>query len=169
MTLQVQEITNFNSGIDVSLDPILSPPDAFVDLNNGFVFRGVLQSRTGYRHFANGISPSTRLVSRLADEVTSENVGNTANSAEQTFTLANTQVERTVITISVAAAAKTLTLTYDPTDGTTTVGGNSGVGTNEVNYQTGDITVTFDAVLAAGNPITVTYNYPPDRDWETHS
>lgn len=166
--MQVQEITNFKSGIDVSLDPILSPPDAFVNLNNGFVYRGVLQSRTGFRHFADGTSSTFRRVSRVANEITDEQptdnttslpaVGN--GNTTYVLDLANTQIERSIVTITTTTPAKSVTFTFN-SEGGITVTGDDGVGTNSIDWQLGQLTVTFDAAITA-DPILVTYNYHPD-------
>lgn len=162
MTLQVEEITNFKTGIDVSLDPILSPIDSFINLRNGFVYRGVLRSRAGFRHFADGASSSTRLVSRVSNEITNESVDTGDGVTDYTFSLANTQIERSTITINAPVELLTVTLTYDPTDGTTNATGNTGGGTNSINYQTGAVSVSFSGVIGGGNAINATYNYHPD-------
>ena len=169
MTLQVQEITNFKTGIDVALDPILSPIDAFVNLNNGFVYRGVLRSRAGYRHFASGDSSTTRDISRVADQIVSESQGNPGDgTSDYSFTITNGQVERGVVTITAPTEVLTVTLTYDPITGLTAATGDFGTGSNNINWQTGAINVSFgDGVggntnIGVGNDIEVTYNYHPD-------
>ena len=161
MSLQVQEIINFKSGIDLSLDPILSPPDAFVNLRNGFVHRGVLQSRKGVNGFATGIDKDTRLVSRLSNEIADETAATGDGGTDYSFTLANTQIERVDVVVNAPIEGLTITFTYAPDTRVATSTGNKGAGTNSINYQTGDINVSFSGAIGA-NPINVTYKYHPD-------
>ncbi len=163
MTVQVQEITNFKSGIDLSLDPILSPSDAFINIRNGFVHKGTIRSRKGLRGFATGVDEDTRLVSRLSDEITSEvkaAVGD--GGTDYSITTTNTQIERTVVSITAPTEVLTVTFTYTPDTRVMTPTGNTGAGTNSINWQTGAINVSFSGAIGVGNDIEVTYNYHPD-------
>lgn len=168
MSSQVQEITNFSTGIDLSLDPILAPADAFVNLRNGFVHRGVLQSRPGFYQFADGNDSTDRIVSRVSNGVTSEAASTGDGTSIRAFTLANPEVERGIVTVNAPVEGLTITFTYAPVTGLTTITGDFGTGTNDINYQTGAMNVSFgdgvggNTVIGVGNAINVTYSYHPN-------
>ena len=61
-------IANYATGLDRELQPWLLPNDAFVDLFDGFVYRGVTRKRDGYSGFANGLK-STYTESRMVHRV----------------------------------------------------------------------------------------------------
>jgi hypothetical protein len=162
MSLQVQEITNFKSGIDLSLDPILAPADAFVNLTNGYVHRGVLRSRKGLSGFATGTDEDNRLVSRVSNEITNEDLGLGGGGPDYTLNLANDQIERGQ-NVVVTAAAQSITFTWVPdTRQTTTSGDDGGASTNSVNYDTGVVNVSFTAGVGGATTIFVSYHYHPD-------
>ncbi len=171
MTIEIQEIINFKSGVDLSLDPILSPSDAFINLRNGFVHRGVLKSRNVFRHFADGNDSTTRDISRVSNDIEDEDVGDSVNANNQSFTLNHTQIERSDIVVSVIDSffgALSITIAYLPADRTVTFTGNVfSAGTNSINYETGDIAISFDSTGVGGplngdDSLLVTYSYHPD-------
>ena len=161
MTIQVQEITNFKTGIDLTLDPILSELDSFVNIENGFVHRGVLRSRRGYEQFANGgVSSVPVSTSRLAQQTVNENKGNTANSDTQAFTLTNIPLAKNPVTIDVTDSvlgAKQIIIYYDSYDGTASFTGDVGSGST-IDWDTGDVSVVFDETLTGGDAILATYS-----------
>jgi len=162
--MQVQEITNFRSGIDVSLEPFLSPIDAFLNLTNGYVHRGVLRCRKGYLQFANGGVGNTKLTtSRLAQQIIDTTTWTSIASATQTINIGSV-LARNPITISLTDAvhgAKSINIYYNSTDGTSTFIGDVGVG-GTINWETGAISAVFDVVLTGGDAMTVTYS--PDYE-----
>lgn len=52
--MQVFEITGYKSGIERSGVSFLDPIDAFENLENGYIYRQVLQSRLGFKQFSTG-------------------------------------------------------------------------------------------------------------------
>lgn len=52
--MEVWEITGFRSGIDRSGVNFLEPKDAFQNIENGYIYRQVLQSRLGFKQFSSG-------------------------------------------------------------------------------------------------------------------
>ena len=165
MSLQVHEITNFKSGIDLSLDPILSPSDALLNLRNGYVHRGILKSRRGLRGFATGTDEDNRLISRLSNEITNEAHGLGDGGSSYSFTLTNGQVEREDATgsvVTITAGAQVVTFSYVPDTRQMVPAGAIGAGTNSINWDTGAINVSFAGAVGGATSITVTYNYHPD-------
>lgn len=164
MSSTVYEIAEFRTGQDQSIQPYLAPSDAFINVYDGFVHRGVLQSRLGYRQWATGgIGDADVCLSRLAVDVSAEALGNSANAAEQSFTLANGLVSRESVTIDVTDSvlgAKKIVITPGDADGAEVFSGdvNAG-GTNTIDWITGDIVVTFDATLTGGDAMTADYRY----------
>lgn len=122
--------------------PWLAPKDAFKDLVNGYVDKGILKKRNGYTEFG-----------RLCHFVDDEDIG-VGNSSNKTFTdtLANTPVM--VGSITVTDGVETFT---DNGDGTLT-GDAGGVGTYVAD--TGAISVTFHAAPGAVD-IHCDYSYYP--------
>ena len=62
-------ISNYATGLARAVQPWLLPNDAFVDLLDGFVYRGVTKKRDGYSGFAIGLK-STYTESIADDAVT---------------------------------------------------------------------------------------------------
>lgn len=60
--MDVFEITGYQTGIDESGVTFLNPADAFDTLENGFIFRQVLQSRLGFSQFGNRLADHTRIM-----------------------------------------------------------------------------------------------------------
>ena len=61
-------ISNYSTGLDKELQPWLLPNDAFVDLLDGYVYKGVTKKRDGYSGFAKGLN-STYTESRMVHEI----------------------------------------------------------------------------------------------------
>ena len=68
MSYQPLLIADYSTGVDRQLQPWLLANDAFVDLFDGFVFRGVVHNRNGYSGFATGLK-STYTESRMVVEL----------------------------------------------------------------------------------------------------
>lgn len=164
--MQTFEISGYQTGISREGVNFLQPADAFQNLKNGYVYRQQLQSRKGFQQFATGgLGGKGLLSSRGKIAVAADGVGNSTNTAAQTFTLSNTQVERDTVVISLTDSvlgAKSITITAGDYDGDEAYTGNVNLGgTNTINWNTGAITVTFDAVLTGGDAISVAYDYYP--------
>lgn len=52
MTYQAFAISNFSTGLYSAKEPWAAPSDAFTTLKNAYVYRGILQKRSGYSEFA---------------------------------------------------------------------------------------------------------------------
>lgn len=145
-------ISNYATGLDRELQPWLLPDDSFVDLLDGYVYRGVVNKREGYSGFANGLK-STYCESRMVHNLPNVNKTTGAiNSSNQTFTWAlHTQVRRGTLVISGSNPVQTLT--------DNGVGGFTGNGTGTVNYLTGAVSITFTSAPIAASTVTATYDY----------
>ena len=121
--------------------PWLLPQDAFKELLNAYVERGVLKKRKGYTEWG-----------RMVHLVEDESVG-TGDKSEVTFsgTLANGPIRDLEITDGVEKFT-------DNGDGTLT-GDAGGVGT--IVYETGAFSVTFNAAPEIDADITADYNFYP--------
>lgn len=89
MNYQPFLIAGFATGLDREVQPWMLPNDAFTDLLDGFVYRGVLNKRDGYEGFATGIK-STPTESRMVHKITAAAMVGLINSSNQIFTLAAT-------------------------------------------------------------------------------
>lgn len=159
------EITGFK-GISREGVTFLDPSESFQNLEDGFVYRQVLQSRKGFSQFATGgIGDYSNLISKgfkpAETAITGDNVGNTVNLAEQSFTLNNVPIRYSYLIIGVAAQSKEIIATYDGTDWVFTGHVNT-AGTNTIDITTGAVTVTFSTVLTAGDPILCNYSQTAD-------
>ena len=85
MSYQPFLIANYATGLDRELQPWLLPNDAFVDLFDGFVYRGVTSKRDGYSGFANGLK-STYTESRMVHTLGPVNMTGVIDGINQTFT-----------------------------------------------------------------------------------
>jgi len=232
MSYQPFLIAAYATGLDQRLQPWLLPNDAFVNLFDGFVYRGVTSKRDGYSGLANGLK-STYTESRMVVQVSyGYTVSGVIDGANDTFAIqliapavpgsliitgsnpvqtvnddgaGNLTGDGTgtinyvtglvnVVFTAPPALASTITVeygNYSVGDGTAgpylftaantplrrgtiviTAGAQSAVddgvggfittpagGSGSVDYTTGDISVTFNAVVASGTPITITYDY----------
>lgn len=154
MSYQPFLIADYSTGVDRQLQPWLLANDAFVDLFDGFVYRGVTQNRNGYSGFATGLKSTyteSRMVVGVVDEAHGTGNGTTGPYA---FNLTNTPVRRGTVVITAGAQSAT----DDGIGGfTTTPAGGSGT----INYTTGAISITFANNVGGGTAITVTYDYHP--------
>jgi len=137
-------ISNFRTGFSFETEPWLLPKDAFKKLYNAYLYRGVLSKRLGYSKFV-------RQSHLTADEAfgTGDGLGTTYD-----HTAVNTPL-RPAGTVITGPGENPETFT-DNGDGTLT--GDQG-GAGEVNYDTGEISVTFNAA-PTGDIICDYYWYP---------
>lgn len=160
-------IANYATGIDVRLQPWLSPDDAQEELFDGFVFRGIMSKRPGYKYYATGeVGNAPYVESRVVNTLTNDRLTNSSQVqilgngtmgpyAFQTF---NADLRRGSISITASPSGAAQTVT--DAGGT---GVLSGQGTGSINYTTGVGTVTFTNNVVGGDPIVLTYSYYPDE------
>jgi hypothetical protein len=152
MSYQPYLIANYATGFDRELQPWLLPNDAFIDLLDGYVYRGVTNKRDGYSGFANGRKSTyteSRMVHQIAAVAPATGVINGIN-ATYTWTL-TTPVARGRVVITGSNPVQVLT-----DDG---VGGFTGAGTGTINYTTGAVSVTFTLPPAGASTVLLTYSY----------
>jgi hypothetical protein len=71
-------IAPYATGQDNGLEPWLTPEDAFVEILDGYVYRGVLQPRDGLQQFATGgVGSASRAQSRVMKAVSNEDIADT--------------------------------------------------------------------------------------------
>jgi hypothetical protein len=136
-------IANLAYGLELGLQPWLLPQDAFAELQNAYLSRGVLYKRQGYEAFG-------RLVHQAIDEV----VGN-GGGIQRTFygTLGNFPVRPGETEFS-DPGVETL---IDPTGSGVLTGTEGGTGT--INYATGVYHVVFGDPPAGD--VLATYHWFP--------
>lgn len=145
-------ISNYATGLDRELQPWLLPNDAFTDLLDGFVYRGVTRKRDGYSGFANGLK-STYTESRMVHQIAAVAPGTgSIDGANRTFTWTlTTPVARGRVVITGNNPAQVLT--------DNGVGGFTGNGTGTINYTTGAVSITFTLAPAVASTVLLTYSY----------
>lgn len=145
-------ISNYATGFDREVQPWLLPNDAFVDLMDGYVYRGVCTKRDGYSGFANGLL-STYCESRMVHNIPSAATTGAINSSNTLFTATlTTPVRRGTVTVSGTNPVQSFT---DNGLGFFVVG-MSNIGT--INYTTGALSITLPVAPTAGS-VTVNYDY----------
>lgn len=148
-------IAPFKEGLDKELEPWLLQEDAFVEMQDAYVKRGVLQKREGFLGLATGNEGSKpECQSRIVTAIANEAKGNTDGSGDATITLTNAPIREGDVSIDVNGGGETIS---DNGDGTLT-GDVAATGT--VNYVTGSITISGSVITSA---ILVSYNYYPER------
>lgn len=147
-------IANYATGLDRELQPWLLPNDAFTDLLDGYVYRGVTNKRDGYSGFANGLK-STYTESRMVHKISNVAPATGAiDGANRTYTWTLTApVARGRVVITGNNPAQVLT---DNGTGTFT-----GAGTGTINYTTGAVSVVFTTAPAIASTVLLTYSYHP--------
>lgn len=146
-------ISNYATGLDREIQPWLLPNDAFVDLLDGYVYRGVTRKRDGYSGFANGLK-STYTESRIVKHVAPVNMTGAIDGANATFTASlTTPVSRGSVTVNGSNPVQVL---VDNSSGTFT-----GNGTGTINYTTGSVSITFTLPPAIASTVTINYDYFP--------
>lgn len=145
-------IANYATGYDRELQPWLLPNDAFTDLLDGYVYRGVTNKRDGYSGFANGLK-STYTESRMVHQVANVAPATGAiDGANKTFTWTlTTPVARGRVVITGSNPVQVLI-----DDGN---GGFTGPGTGTINYTTGAVSITFTTAPIVASTVLLTYSY----------
>jgi len=137
-------IAPYKTGLELGMPTWMIPKDAWTELTDAFLFRGVVRKRNGYSQFA-----------RLPHLVNNENIG-TGNGSQTTFT--KTLVKTPIAPGSVVIKApNTSDVTMTVTDN-----GNgvlTGDGTGTINYSTGGVSVTFNSAVKSGAAVLATYNF----------
>ncbi len=153
MTYTGYLISNYATGFDRELQPWLLPNDAFVDLFDSYVYRGVTYKRDGYSGFANGLK-STYTESRMVHQLTSVAMTGAINGINMTYTLvATTPVRRGTFVVNGSNPVQQVV--------DNGLGVFTGNGTGTINYTTGAVSVTFNAAPIAASTVTATYAYFP--------
>jgi len=131
----------------------VTPNDAYVDLENAYLWRGILKRR---------LAPE--FLGRLRRCLTSQALGNTDGAGEfsgNIFTIlsleSNAEIEPSSITVTVAGGAPETFTEPSPVDGTL-VGDIAGTGT--IDYYSGDITLSGTNIAQA---ITIDFCYYPSE------
>lgn len=155
MTYQPYLIANYSTGLNTRLQPWLIPDDAQETLFDGYVYRGTMSIREGYKYYAIGLKGGTpyresRIVTSLFGPKTSPMVG-VIDSANQTFTL-NGKAPIAAGTITITGSTPLQVLNDDG------VGGFTGDGIGTVNYVTGAISITFTTAPTGGTVIATYQN-----------
>lgn len=156
MSYQPYLIANYATGLDRQLQPWLGVDDAFYELFDGYVYRGVTNKRDGYSGFATGSKSSyveSRLVHSVAAVAPATGVINGINKVF-TFTF-TTPVARGSITITGSNPVQVVT---DNSSGAFT-GAIDPLGVNTIDYTTGAATVTFLVAPVALSTVLATYDY----------
>ncbi len=154
MSYQSFLIANYATGLDRELQPWLLPNDAFVDLLDGYVYRGVTNKRDGYNGFANGLK-SIYTESRMVHEISAvPPATGTINGVNTIFTWNLTApLARGRVVITGSSPSQVLI-----DDG---AGGFTGDGTGSINYTSGSVSVTFTLPPAGASTVLLTYSYHP--------
>lgn len=150
MSYQPFLISNYATGYDRELQPWLLPNDAFYELFDGYVYRGVTNKRDGYSGFANGTDgdyTESRIVNNIPDFATGQN---NTGVVLAPINLPNVPISRGSVTV---------------TDGTEShtdngLGAFPTAAAGTINYTTGVIT-GFQFNAASGDPVLVGFDYFP--------
>jgi Ubiquitin-activating enzyme E1 FCCH domain len=153
MTYSPFLISNYATGLDRELQPWLLPNDAFVDLLDGFVYRGVTRKRDGYSGFANGLK-STYTESRMVHTIGPVAMTGAIDAVNMHFTATlTTPVSRGSVTINGSNPVQVLT--------DNGLGVFTGNGTGTINYTTGAVAIDFTAAPLALSTVTITADFFP--------
>lgn len=150
------------TGLETDLQPWLLPDDAYTEIFDGFVYRGVTEKRAGYSYYADGGQggvpyTESRMVNRITSEPAKQaGVYVTAPVVSTyTLTLQNIPIRRGTVTIVFPGA---INVVDNGLGGFTGTGVNTALST--INYTTGVVSITFTALPAAGQ-VYATYDYHP--------
>lgn len=153
MSYQSFLIANYATGFDRELEPWLLPNDAFSELLDGYVYKGVTNKRDGYSGFANGLK-STYTESRMVHTEAAVAMVGAINGGNRTFTLSATPpISRGSFVVTGDAPMQELV-----DDG---LGGFTGDGTGTINYTTGAVSITFTVAPDIASTVLATYDYFP--------
>lgn len=160
MTYTPYLIANYATGLDTDQQPWLLPDDAQQELYDGYVYRGVMNKRPGYNYFATGERNGqpyceSRIVNRINAEQSRTSGGalvtGTGTVGPYVFKIQNTPLRRGTTTITAGAQSAT----------DNGLGGFVGLTNSTIDYTTGDVSITFNAIVSNGTQLTETYDYHP--------
>lgn len=137
-------IAPYKTGLELGMPTWMIPKDAWTELSDAFLFRGIVRKRNGYSQFA-----------RLPHLVEGEVIG-TGDGTETTFTntISKTPiVPGSIVIETLDTSSMTMTVTDDGD------GGLEGDGDGTINYSTGEISVTFNAAVKNNEDILATYEF----------
>lgn len=143
-------VSNFTTGFDQELEPWLLMDDAFTEMNDYEIERGVIVPRKGIHGYAQGgrnSKPNEQ--SRIQNAVTSESL---SNADPLSATLANGKIRPGSVTITDSGGQSVTD------DG---AGAFTGDGTGTINYITGAITVDW---TSGPTSVTAAYTYADNTD-----
>lgn len=149
-------VANFATGLEKRLQPWLIPEDAQEELLDGYVYRGTMSKRDGYKYFAIGLENGfpyreSRIIHTLTAVAPTTGA---INGINKTYTFSATaQIARGSITITGSNPVQVVT--------DNGLGALTGAGTGTVNYVTGAISVTFTAAPIAASTVLLTYSFMP--------
>lgn len=159
MAYQPYLIGNYQTALDKRLQPWLAPNDAQLELYDGFVYRGTISKRQGYKYLATGGRDSKPYCeSRMVNQIAGVNMTGVINSVNTTYTTTlmsspvQTPIRRGGFVVTGTVPAQTVR-----DDG---VGGFTGDGTGTINYTTGAVSIVFNTAPTGGT-VTATYEYHP--------
>lgn len=149
MTFETFTIYDFRAGLDLEVEPWKVPADAFIVLENMMFRRGIMRKRSGQSVFG-----------QLGEFVSAETGFANPAGDQYTITLSNTIVIRRSLKVYDDGGVQAM---YD-----TGKGGFTGDGTGSIDYDTGEVDVTFDGAIV-GN-VDADYHYEIAEDtrgiWE---
>lgn len=134
-------IVNMRTGMALDLQPWLIPQDAFVNLENVYLYQGAIYKRAGY----------SLLQQMIHHEEVSLGTGNASNATFSGTLLIPVRPGD----VTVSDTVETFT-----DDGEGVMAGDQG-GTGTIDYNTGAISVTFNAAPTLAQDIACSYNYYP--------
>lgn len=155
MSYQPFLIANFATGLDKEVQPWLLPNDAFTELYDGFVYRGVAQIRNGYAGFATGFD-SIPCESRMVHHIAPAAMTGVIDGANQVFTASLTPPVRRGTTV-IAGSNPVQSFTDNGLG--VFLNGITPIGT--IDYDTGAVSITLPVAPIAASTVTITYDYHP--------
>lgn len=163
-TYKPTAIASQESGLIKDKQAYVIPQDAFVALENAYVWRGVTKRRDGYET----LGRLRRVLTAQALNVTvaSSTYDNDAEDILTTLGLRatepNADIECGSLTITIDPGGS-ITVLEDNGDGTLSITAMNGLNaiSGKINYVTGMISVLFAAPIGAGLIVQVDFNYHP--------
>lgn len=153
MTYTPYLIARNRTGLDKSLQPWLNPDDSYVELFDGFVYRGETCKRNGYSGYANG-RRSIYCESRMVKRVTAAPMSGAIDGSNRAFSInATAPIRRGTFTVNGSNPVQIMT-----DDG---LGGFTGAGTGTIDYTTGVVQIEFNVAPVIASTVTATYDYHP--------
>lgn len=152
MNYQPYLISNFNTGFDKEFQPWMNPDDSQEVLFDGYVYRGVWQTRDGYTQYATGGKGGTPLCeSRMVNNFSNVSMVGTINGSNKDFTnTLNTPVRRGSILIT----GNNPSQSYRD-DG---LGGFPTATAGSIDYNTGVLSITTTVAPNGGSSLNVSYS-----------